>query len=210
MGFNDLDAANLKPKSRGLVGASMPSRRPDDPRHSRSEAPLLNDRMLGEGLRMEDDGRIALDFSLVERALPNYSHERDIAFHSDAANTATDTTPPSSDRLLFNSARHVQFVDLSLYRQIRFQVNRRNAAGHTGSTAELQYSASYSNSRSGYVQLGSVAVSVPTDTTNTVELTDWIDIVPEARAPVYLAIIATGGNSTASPTYGAIKATVRR
>ena len=70
MGFNDPEAANLRPKSRGLVGASMPSRRPDDPRHSRSEAPLLNARIIGDGLRLTNGGKIAVDFDSVEEAAP--------------------------------------------------------------------------------------------------------------------------------------------
>lgn len=211
MGFNDPEAAKLGPKVRGITGASMPSRRAGDPRQYRSAAPLLSERMLGEGLRMDQDGRIAIDFSLVERTLPNYIHTAEVVFNASADVAAVDDNQPATERFLFNSSRHVRYIDLSLYRQVQFEARRGNAASAAGSPfVELRYFTAGSATVGDYLQSGSEPVRLTITSTQVTLLTEWIDLVPEARSKVYLAVVADDGDGSASPNYGYVGARFRR
>lgn len=210
MGFNDPEAAKLKAKTRGIVGASMPSRRLGDPRQSRSAAPLMNDRMLGEGLRLDQDGKIALDFSLVSRASSLRLTDHTTVFNAGAGANVTDTNYTAAARLMFGSERHQRLVDLSSYTQVRLQINKRITAGVASSTLELKYGISYSATVGDFSQIGSEPVRVGIDTTQTLLVTDWIDLVPGSRADVVLALVTVGGNGATSPQYGYMGADFRR
>lgn len=208
MGFNDPDAAKLKANTRGILGASMPSRRPGDPRQYRSAAPLLNDRMLGEGLYMTSDGKIAVDWDVVAPR-SDARPERTVYFHAHFDVAGVDTTPPATLRFLDNSLRHSIPIDLTDYRQVMFFLNQR-AVGAAGSFMELYWTAPYSNTLGDYLPIGSSPARLSTATSGVVLDTDWVDIVPAARQKVYLAILTDDGDGATSPQYGVLGAHFRR
>jgi len=211
MGYNDPEAAKLKAKTRGIIGASMPSRRAGDPRQYRGSAPLLNDRMLGAGLRMDNDGRISVDFALVEARLPNHIHTADVVFNAAGDTDAIDDNQPLVARFLFNASRLIAYRDLSLYRQVQFQVRRGNAASSAGTPyVELRYFTTASLTATDYLAIGASPVRLTIISTQVTLLTDWIDLAPEARAPVYMVPITEGGDGAADPNYGYVAAHFRR
>lgn len=210
MGYNDPEAAKLGPKARGVVGASMPSRRAGDPRNSRSAAPLLSERMIGAGLILTNEGKIAVDFDAVERASGLRIPELSVALHTDISTNLTDTASPAGEQLLLGNARHVLPVDLSIYRQAWFWFNKRAGAGAANATLELRYSTTYSATSTDYSSICGDPLVLSTLPTNTVVKSEWTDMVPEARGLVYLALVTANGDGAANPSYGSIGAYFRR
>lgn len=213
MGYNDPNVQKLKKKTRGFNGASMPTRRPGDPRNGRGFAPMMNESVIGDGLYLSNDGKISVDWDAVEARLPNYIHTAEAVFNVGGDVDAIDDNQPAAARFLFNASRHIVYMDLSLYRQVQFQVRRGNAASAVGPPypyVELRYLTTDSTTAADYLQIASAPARVTITSTQVTLLTDWLDLVPEARGPVYLAAITVDGDGAADPNYGYVAAHFRR
>jgi hypothetical protein len=128
--------------------------------------------------------------------------------HSDAATVGTFTNMPSAATFLFSSTRHITMVDVSGMTYVRLKVNKQATAASSGSKLILRYSPTFSTNVANYVDIGVSEVSVSVDATNTLLVTEWIEIEPTAlgHGDICLAVIGTGGNGTLDPQFGSISA----
>jgi hypothetical protein len=75
---------------------------------------------------------------------------------------------------------------------------------------ELRYLTTNSVTAADFLPISASPARVTITSTQVTLLTDWLDLVPEARAPVYLAVIADDGDGAANPNYGYVAAHFRR
>jgi len=132
-----------------------------------------------------------------------------IDLNAEAGAAAADTNAPATARFWCNSHRHVRWVDLTNYTEVKFQVNRQATNGAAGYTLELRYHTAFATTVGTYSQIGTSAVSVNCVTANTWYETGWIALTAGAKAGVWLAIQASGGDGALDPTCGAVVAVFR-
>lgn len=115
---------------------------------------------------------------------------------------------PTGSSFLFGSTRHIQIVDLTGMSYVRLKVNKLGTAAPNGSKLILRYSPTFSSTVTSYTDLGISEVSVPIDTTNVYQLSEWIEIDPSARGfgDVYMAVITSNSSSNGNtgPAFGNI------
>lgn len=113
---------------------------------------------------------------------------------------------PAADTFLFSSARHIQLVDLNGFNYCRLKVNKLTTAGAASSALELRYATTYSTTVGNYAQLGTSAVSVGINVQNQYLDTGWIEIAPDAKTDVFIAVVGSGGDGALDPAFGNISA----
>ena len=122
---------------------------------------------------------------------------------------ATWTNMPLALTFWSGSTRHITKVDLTNYTQVRLIVNKQTTAGDVASKLILRYNTSFSTAVGNYLDIGLSEVSVAINTTNTVLVTDWISLVAEAKADIFLSLVGSGGNGVLDPAFGQISAQFR-
>lgn len=122
---------------------------------------------------------------------------------STAAN-ATWTNMPAAETFLFGSHRHVTKVDLTNYTQVRLVVNKQTTAGAASSVIFVKYRTAFDTTVGNYSAIGTSAVQVAVNVTNTVLVTSWVDLVAGAKADVFVAVAGSGGDGALDPAFGTI------
>jgi hypothetical protein len=130
-------------------------------------------------------------------------------FYAVASATATWTNMPAADTLFLGNARHITKADLTYFSQVRLCCNKIGTAAHAGATLHLRYHTVFSSTVSDFVIIGSSAVSVAVDASNTYLDSGWINLVSGAKADVFLALVGNGGNGAVNPQFGATVAYFR-
>lgn len=121
----------------------------------------------------------------------------------------TWTSMPGSDTFFVGSHRHVQLVPAGVYTEVRLVVNKQATAGSAGAKLTLKYATSFSTSVASYSDIGTSAVEVAINTTNTILDTGWITMASGAKTDIYMALVGNAG-AGASPGFGHITAYFRR
>jgi len=125
--------------------------------------------------------------------------------HAEADANGVFSNMPAADTFLFSSARHIQLLDLNGMTFVRFKVNKQGTAGQAGAKLTLKYALSYSETASNYSDIGTSAVEVAIDATNTYLDSGWIELTDEAKSgDVYIAVVGSGGNGVLDPAFGTI------
>jgi len=70
----------------------------------------------------------------------------------------------------------------------------------------LKYNTVFSTTVGNYLDIGTSEVGVAVNTTNTVIVSNWIDLAAGAKADVFLAIAGSGGDGVLDPLFGRISA----
>lgn len=123
-----------------------------------------------------------------------------------AGNSVTWTNMPAAATLFAGNTSYIQKADLTSYTQCRLLVNKTGVAGAAGSVLELEYVTTYTQTAASYLTIGSSAVSVAVNVTDTYLDSGWINLVAGAQASVFLSIIGSGGNGTLDPQFGHVVA----
>jgi len=132
-----------------------------------------------------------------------------VSFLMDAA-AVVWTNMPAANTFFNGSHRYVTKADLSGFSQCRLIVNKQTVAGAAAAVLRLQYkSGSFSTTVGSYLQIGASSVEVAINTTDTVLVSSWINLVDGAKADVHLAINGVGGDGALDPQFGVIAAEFR-
>ncbi|MGE0737455.1 MAG: hypothetical protein AB7P50_22170, partial [Alphaproteobacteria bacterium] len=123
--------------------------------------------------------------------------------------SVTWTNMPAADTNFGGNSSRITKFDLTPFTQCRLIVNKAGTAGVAASTLHLRYYTSVSLTVTDYIQIGTSAVSVAIDTTNTILDSGWIDLASGAKADVYLNVVGNGGDGAVDPIFGMIHAQFR-
>lgn len=94
-------------------------------------------------------------------------------------------------------------IDLTGYTQVRFSCWMGSVAAVGGATLALKYNTAGGTTAANYSTMGSSALSLAIDVTNTQLTTGWIDLVAGARiASCYVSPIGAGGDGVVDPRFG--------
>jgi hypothetical protein len=125
-----------------------------------------------------------------------------------AGQTLTWTAMPNALTPFLSQLRvYTLKADLRYAKQVRLFAAVGSTAGTTGSTLEVRFSTTDSNTAGSYLALGlgSVFVAAPITTANTVGDSGWIDLIAGAKIEsCYLALFGRTGDGSQSPNFGKI------
>ena len=120
---------------------------------------------------------------------------------------------PSALNLLDNAATGVQLADLTNMSEVRFYATQ-TATGSTNARMRLNFANSFQTTAPGYSGVLSTAginggVELNVSTANGVRDSGWLPLQSQAKAPIYLAVVISGGDGMADPQFGTIAAEFR-
>lgn len=126
---------------------------------------------------------------------------------------ATVTNMSSTLNFYTNAADRVQLADLTNMNEVRFTATQL-VAGATNARMRLNYATSFQTSASSYDKVLSTAgtnggVELNVSTANGVRDSGWLPLRSEAKGNVYLAVVISGGDGAADPSFGALVAEFR-
>lgn len=140
---------------------------------------------------------------------PSIVYHTNVCFSAEVPNTWSNM--PNTLQFFDSSSAYVTEMDLSLYNEVRLIVNRQGTAGAAASKLILRYQATTGApfTASSYLDIGTSEVSLNVSGTNDVLITNWIPMVSGAIGNVFLALLGSGGDSSADPVFGNIYAEFR-
>ena len=132
------------------------------------------------------------------------SSQLEVTFYSDNV-VLTETNQPIGERF-FPAATTtlIHQVDLTNYTQVRLLV-RQTVTSASANTPIMyaEYFTAFSVTLADYVPIGSSAVSISMAGTG-LKASAWINLVAGAKADVFIAILESGGDSTADPAFASV------
>lgn len=115
------------------------------------------------------------------------------------------TNQPTAERFFLNTHRYIILLDLTNYTQCRLIVNKQGTAANAGAVMTMKYrAAGFDTSVGNYSDIGTSAVTVATDATNTILNSGWINLAVGAIADVAVCVTETGGDAVLDPQYGSV------
>jgi hypothetical protein len=128
-----------------------------------------------------------------------------ISFQGSSTGQITWASMPSALTMYAGVTYGIRQADLRNFTQARLVHRRGTTAGATGSKIIVRYrTGAASDTPTDYSDF-STELSVPLTGTNANVDSGWIDLPAAAKADVFLALLGSGGNGTASPTFGVIE-----
>ena len=115
------------------------------------------------------------------------------------------TNQPLAERFFLNTHRYIILLDLTNYTQCRLIVNKQGTAANAGAVMTMKYrAAGFNTSVGNYSDIGTSAVTVATDVTNSLLSSGWVDLAEAAKADVAVCVTETGGDAVLDPQYGSV------
>jgi collagen type VII alpha len=131
----------------------------------------------------------------------------DVTFVADASANTTLTAMAAAEDYLATSVRHVTKVDLTAVGQVRFVVKRMATAAAAGAVLNLKYSLTDPASVFSAAAWTAIPAQVSLVTPNITLDTGWINLPVGMKVNnVYLAVTQAGGDGSAAPVVGSIRA----
>jgi Collagen triple helix repeat (20 copies)/C1q domain len=131
----------------------------------------------------------------------------DVTFVADASANTILTAMAAAEDYLATSVRHVTKVDLTAVGQVRFIVKRMATAAAAGAVLNLKYSLTDPASVFSAAAWNAIPAQVSLATPNVTLDTGWVNIPVGMKVNnVYLAVTQAGGDGSAAPVVGSIRA----
>ena len=131
----------------------------------------------------------------------------DVTFVADASANTTLTAMAAAEDYLATSVRHVTKVDLTAVSQVRFVVKRMATAAAAGAVLNLKYSLTDPASVFSAAAWTAIPAQVSLATANVTLDTGWINMPVGMKVNnVYLAVTQAGGDGSAAPVVGSVRA----
>lgn len=131
----------------------------------------------------------------------------DVTFVADASANTTLTAMAATEDYLATSVRHVTKVDLTAVSQVRFVVKRMATAAAAGAVLNLKYSLTDPASVFSAAAWTAIPAQVSLATANVTLDTGWINMPVGMKVNnVYLAVTQAGGDGSAAPVVGSVRA----
>ena len=135
---------------------------------------------------------------------------RDVAFIADATANTTLTAMAAAEDYLATSVRHVARMDLSLFTHVRFELRRMATAAAAGAVLNLKYSLTDPSNAFSAAAWSSIPAQLSLAPTNVTLDTGWIAMPAGMKVDnVYLAVTQAGGDGSAAPVIGSVRAMFR-
>lgn len=138
------------------------------------------------------------------------TQQLEVTFVADATTNTTLTAMAAAEDYLVNTARNTVKLDLSGYTSVRFVVRRMTTASAAGAVLNLKYSTTDPAVAFSAAAWTAIPCQVSLVPTNATQDTGWITMPTSMRAVnVYLAVTQAGGDGSAAPVVGAVRAYFR-
>lgn len=129
----------------------------------------------------------------------------DVTIQAASGTDLTWTNMPAAQTLWLGTGRHIFKADLGDYQQVRLLINVRSVAANAGSTVDVMYSTSYTETIGSLSAIGTSACQVTLGSTSTILDSGWIDLAAGAKAAnVFVALVGAGGDGAIDPTFGGV------
>ena len=130
-----------------------------------------------------------------------------------STNPVTINNMPSNLNLYTNTTAVVQFADLTHMKEVRFFATQA-ISGASTARMRLNYSSSFQTTAVGYNEVLSTAgtnggVELNINSANAVKDSGWLSLRNQAKGPIYLAVVVSGGDGSADPQFGPLIAEFR-
>jgi hypothetical protein len=112
---------------------------------------------------------------------------------------------PNAQTEFFGATAMRTKFDLTNSTQARLLVNVGPTAGSAGSTLAVQYSTNQTT----WLDLVTGGLSVPITAANTLQVSNFTNLVAGAKADVFLRVVGAGGNGTVDPRFGNVQLQVK-
>lgn len=127
-----------------------------------------------------------------------------ISFNPPGSTTWTNMNGPQE---FFNrTTGNAIYMDLTAYTGVQLVVNKLATTGANFSTLYLGYNGAFQTVPGNYLNLETTPVRISTCLQNLVLRSGWSSIATAARSGVYVALLGSGGITTASPIFGRVDA----
>lgn len=134
----------------------------------------------------------------------------EVTFIADASANTTLTAMAAAEDYLATSVRHVTRLDLTGYTAVRMVVRRMATASAAGAVLNLKYSLTDPNNTFAAGAWSSIPLQVSINTTNATLDSGWVTIPAGMRVNnVYIAVTQAGGDGSAAPVIGSVRAFFR-
>jgi hypothetical protein len=137
----------------------------------------------------------------------NVLSSMEVTFIADATANTTLTAMAAAEDYLATSVRHTTKVDLANFSQVRFVVRRMATAAAAGAVINLKYSLTDPASAFSAAAWTAIPAQVSLAPTSVTLDTGWINMPAGMKVNnVYLAVTQAGGDGTAAPVIGSVRA----